>query len=448
MRGRLLFVGSLLGASLAVVGATLVLPVGNAATTLEDFEISTGPNAVKIILHTDERTTYTTDSEGNQFSVTLSNTRLSPETVKAGLPVITDSQNKWIGRAVPLDGDRVKITIPNLPASQYAISVIQKKSVESPAATATRPEVVRPRSAMAEQDAALDAIIQRFQEKRPSYQTLSAQPPVSKPVAKPAPAARVKPSAPKPIARTVPRPASVKPTVTPQSARKAEPVAAVAASESVEPVVRLSDGDEEMRPISVMALENEVLEQLRQGEESALASSEALPPEPVPADSASLPWWKEFLQSIPSWVLIGAGLLLFGLSVFLGIKTFRFLLDVLHAGTAESVVPKFRPVSSELDPVGVGPSATVSVQGRPAYQVDTASNPEDSVPPAVPMPDFDFSDTPHLNALEYLMASSQDIREAVQNTTHVKFSSNPKRRSIPRRMGGRIPGVVQKPLAF
>jgi hypothetical protein len=446
MRGRLLFVGSLLGASLAVVGATLVLPVGNAATTLEDFEISTGPNAVKIILHTDERTTYTTDSEGNQFSVTLSNTRLSPETVKAGLPVITDSQNKWIGRAVPLDGDRVKITIPNLPASQYAISVIQKKSVETQAATAPRPEVVRPRSAMADQDAALDAIIQRFQEKRPSYQTLSAQPPAVK---SPTPSVRVKP-APKPVAKTTPRPAPAKPTVAaaPQPARKTESVATVAVSESVEPVVRLSEGDEEMRPISVMALENDVLEQLRQGEESALASGEAFPPEPVPAESSSLPWWKALLQSIPSWVLIGAGLLLFGLSVFLGIKTFRFLLDVLHAGTAESVVPKFRPVSSTLDPAGVGPSSTVSVQGRPAYQVDTASKPVDSVPPAVPMPDFDFSDTPHLNALEYLMASSQDIREAVQNTTHVKFSSNPKRRSIPRRAGGRTPGAVQKPLAF
>ncbi len=52
---------------LASLAAGVTLVQVSSAATLNDFEINTDQNAVKVILHTDKRASYTTRREGACF---------------------------------------------------------------------------------------------------------------------------------------------------------------------------------------------------------------------------------------------------------------------------------------------------------------------------------------------------------------------------------------------
>ena len=120
MLKRLLLTGLMLS---GVAGAGLVF-----ANTLNGFEIQTDPasKSVQILLNTTQKASVTTQKQGKQISIVLDNVELSQEQLDQGLPVVLDNHNKFIGRAVPVEGGKVKVIIPNLPANEYDVSVLQK----------------------------------------------------------------------------------------------------------------------------------------------------------------------------------------------------------------------------------------------------------------------------------------------------------------------------------
>ncbi|MDX2084071.1 MAG: hypothetical protein SFZ03_01615 [Candidatus Melainabacteria bacterium] len=119
-RGGLAFVaGGLL------LGTVCLWQDSLANVTLDGFDIQTEGQSVKIQLKTNARAQYATENKDGVFSVTLKDTRLSPEQMKNGLPVVLDNENRFIGRAVPVGDNQVKIILPNLPSDQYSVSVVQ-----------------------------------------------------------------------------------------------------------------------------------------------------------------------------------------------------------------------------------------------------------------------------------------------------------------------------------
>lgn len=142
---------ALLAGTVVTLGTGLgLLAQGPAfSAILDGFAINTQDKAVTVTLYTDQRTPYTTENHGKQFAIILPEAQLAPDQVSQGLPVVIDNQNRFIGRAVPTQDGRVKIILPNLPASEYAISVQQKRPTDAkntpPAAT---PQTVKPRTAV------------------------------------------------------------------------------------------------------------------------------------------------------------------------------------------------------------------------------------------------------------------------------------------------------------
>ena len=97
------------------------------ATVLDGFAIDTQDKAVTVTLYTDQRSAYTTETQGKQFAIVLPNTELSQSQMENGLPVVIDNKNRFIGRAVPTADGKVKIILPNLSAEEYSVSVQQRK---------------------------------------------------------------------------------------------------------------------------------------------------------------------------------------------------------------------------------------------------------------------------------------------------------------------------------
>ena len=117
------------------------------AAELNGFAIQTQDKdkAVTITLFTDQRVQYATEHQGKQFTILLPNTQVSPEQMKNGLPVVVDDKNHFIGRAVPAEGGKVKIVLPNLSAGDYAVSIQQKRS---PLPKTNSDSAAKPRSAV------------------------------------------------------------------------------------------------------------------------------------------------------------------------------------------------------------------------------------------------------------------------------------------------------------
>lgn len=435
MNHRLLLSGSFRFATVPVLGAALLLGSIGQAATLNDFEIDTTQNNVKIILHTDQRAHYTTESNGKQFAVILSDTKLSQGMMKSGLPVVTDASNKWIGRAMPMDGGRVKILLPNLPTSQVAISVLQKKSA---AEKSVEPiEVLRPKSAVPETDAALDEIVKRFQ-----------RPELSHP-----PAVADSGTSPRVITHEAGEPAvgKLKNNSHPRkrrSFRRSKPAVQPAAHvKTVEPetqavaAVAIEDTASEAPPIKVEPLTDETLRNLQRGVEpgsvsdaapipgdkpaSAVASQEPSVPPAPPASDNSLQGIFDSLEAllggVPSWVLILSGGLLVALSGFIAFKGIRFMFGVLRTADTQPVLPKFH---REM-------AAARESQG---YRSESPHPAPRSVE-GMSTPVFDFQDTVPVNTSQFLMGANSnigggDIREAVRNTTQLKFGNTARKRPI------------------
>lgn len=96
------------------------------AAVLDGFAIHTHDKAVTVTLYTDQKATYSTESQGRQFTIVLPDAQLSKRQLDEGLPVVIDDKNRFIGRAVPTADGKVKIILPNLPSGEYAVSVQQQ----------------------------------------------------------------------------------------------------------------------------------------------------------------------------------------------------------------------------------------------------------------------------------------------------------------------------------
>lgn len=142
---RSLILPAIAGLVVTVVGTGLLNQNPAMATVLQGFSINTQDKAVTITLTTDQRAQYTTETQGKQFAIILPNTQLSQEQVNSGLPVVIDNKNNIIGRAVPTDDGKVKIILPNLSASDYSVSIQQKR----PGQTLAPTNVTRPRDVSA-----------------------------------------------------------------------------------------------------------------------------------------------------------------------------------------------------------------------------------------------------------------------------------------------------------
>lgn len=96
------------------------------AATLDSFEIEASDNQVNIHLHGDEVIAVQAPQpyQGGT-AIILPNTQLSARLVKQGLPVVMDGQARFIGRAVPMGANQVKILLPNVPANRIPVHISQ-----------------------------------------------------------------------------------------------------------------------------------------------------------------------------------------------------------------------------------------------------------------------------------------------------------------------------------
>jgi hypothetical protein len=108
--------------------ALLSASFGWAASTLEGFDLSSDGDNVQVTLHTDKPVQVERDEQEGNVSLTLSNTHLSPELLRRGLPLVLDNQNRFMGRALPAGSDKVRLVFPNMPAGQIKLNIKQSNS--------------------------------------------------------------------------------------------------------------------------------------------------------------------------------------------------------------------------------------------------------------------------------------------------------------------------------
>lgn len=119
----------LTGSVLLSVG--VFCPQGSWSAELNGFTIDTQDKTVTVTLLMDQKVPYVLERQGRQMTIVLSGAQLSQEQLNNGLPVVIDNKNRFIGRAVPAEDGKIKIILPNLPASEYTVSVVQKRPAPS-----------------------------------------------------------------------------------------------------------------------------------------------------------------------------------------------------------------------------------------------------------------------------------------------------------------------------
>lgn len=439
------------------------------AVTLNDFEINADKNTVKIILHTDERTNYTTETNGKQFSILLYDTQLSAD--KSKTPHSSDVKRKWTGKASSVDGDKVRITLPNLSPNQYAISVIQKpgapgsKTAAAPASQ-TAPEqverpsrvAVKPRSAFdMNSDDALEAIVNRFQENKAQEdrdnRATGYQMPASTFVDSPAegtvargvtnrnsrnnrskqarsqkkPTVHVTRAVPKHQETSVKK-LAVKSVTAKKHISKATSVIKHPVQQEPESynALTMAEPDSKSAPMTEFKYRDEPpVVSLSQNTatathpEASAPTQERLSPA-IPEKITEAPWPEEPDSQIP----VDSGPMNFLSALLRKIPSWVLwgagLMIVLG-----SLFVGFRIVRFLFSLM----NANRPGQQQPVMPISSYSSAPDgfaseTAPPFNTAPfSYDFQDTTRVNGTEYLMHSQEDIQEAVKNTLLLKFSS-------------------------
>ncbi len=104
------------------------------AATLEKFTMSTAGNGQQLVvkLQTDADTTAKVEYGAKGAIVHLKDATLSPAMVEAGLPMVMDENNRFIGRAVPGgEGGGVKLVIPNVRPGDVQLQVQQVRQLQA-----------------------------------------------------------------------------------------------------------------------------------------------------------------------------------------------------------------------------------------------------------------------------------------------------------------------------
>ncbi|MBY0404767.1 MAG: hypothetical protein K2X66_12775, partial [Cyanobacteria bacterium] len=143
--------------------------------TLQQVELKGDHQNVQVILHTNGRANYVTESGDKGFSVILEDTQLQKGEI--GVAKQND-KSPWHPEAVNIPHQKVRVTIPNLSANQYTVSVVQKNAkgpnVITHSATSSQKSQVMLAQALKphapdsldpiDSDEALDSILKRFQD--------------------------------------------------------------------------------------------------------------------------------------------------------------------------------------------------------------------------------------------------------------------------------------------
>ncbi|MBX2861457.1 MAG: alanine and proline-rich secreted protein Apa [Vampirovibrio sp.] len=451
----------------------LLAPTGETAK-LNNFEIETHPGeSVKIILHTDTRTPYTTESTDNGFSVILPETSLAPKMTAKGLPVVTDNQNQFVGQAIPMENGHLRITLPTLPKDQYAVSVIQKPEDATTGLT--------PRLSYLDDEKHLDRNVETYlreYEKNQNAKTETASKP-SRETASSTPA--------RPIIVKTPRRSSRSSSRRKKNSNAMDhknwlPIKSfeTLSHGAFQPGINtneafstlaLSDEEETLfSPFPSSLVQEATITDVTEGPdlfsaelgEIALGheTNKTVAPDTNKTNvSAKAGWFSGFvdglfqeLRQIPLWIMIALGLFLSGIGLFALIGSLvlmRILFSPLNPSvtTAHAHVtptPVQIPIGAYMAKPATPPSNTAAPLTPPSEpftperqpskpQVDAET--DDPIDPLLTeLPDnIEFEDKARVNAFDYLYHSPENVKQAVQNTVLINFPTGRRKAKSNRR---------------
>ena len=462
------------GVALSGIGLGMQTRLPAFGAELDGFAINTQDKAVTITLFTDQRVPYTTEHQGKQFTIVLPGTQLSQEQVDNGLPVVIDNKNRFIGRAVPTEDGKVKIILPNLPATDYAVSIQQKRPGQASAAPANEPaENIQPRPAVSQQEAnRFEQVASNFPKPAKRKTTTSANHNNARSSSmklSPAPNRTVEstvsgngsvwnpyvvkaPAVPS-IATSAYsnyRPVNHSPAAAPaihQALNGDAPINTISVAETLQNgssnAVRLNANNpadplwylHSLPPANPGALSDNLEGPAAQNLAAAISSPEvkATPSGNSPAQADGKGFnqsLKDAVSAIPRWLLITLAVFLGGMGLFSSIGGL-VLLRVLFSQTKQH----FYPSGAPLQPVDANPNpgeASANRAGKSAY----ASRPN--------APQLAFEDKTSISSLDYLKGSPSNISQAVQNTVLLKFPSHKKHRNSLKRPATKAPAVSAK----
>jgi hypothetical protein len=424
------------------------------AAELNGFAINTQDKdkAVTITLFTDHRVPYATEHQGKQFSIVLPNTQISPEQLNNGLPVVVDNKNKFIGRAVPTEDGKVRIILPNLPASEYAVSIQQKyAATKAPVGdSATKPrsatslgngnifeQVVAslpkaqsaPRLATrtSTNDGATrhtnSATPHRLIERGPNTKNMIWNPYATRPPATKTVAAHEETDTDKPESSTTALHLSHLPSaaVVPEQAQPFPQAAFGGAAR--DPLWNLHS----LPPASPNGLPTTDLKalaaqdaKLEAASKAAIAVQTKAPTATAAPTSYTRGLLKELqasFKSIPQWLLITLAVFMGGVGVFTLIGGL-VLLKILFVQARTQVFTQLPLLQEPLAP-GTGTPDKGQYASHPGQEHHNRYGFER----------YDFEDKSSVSALDYLKGSPDSVTTAVHNATLLKFSTNRRHRN-------------------
>lgn len=401
---------------------------------LDGFAINTQDKAVTVTLFTDQRAQYTTEHQGKQFTIVLPDSQLSKEQIANGLPVVIDNKNRFIGRAVPGEDGTVKIILPNLPSSEYAVSIQQKR----PGQANVKPTLaIEPRPVVqTEPESQFEQVAANFPKPSPKKEALQQS---SRLKLSPAPA-RTKHSGiwnpyvyrPSDFQKTASK-KLIKPADLPTPTN--EPVNTVSVAEALQPSVRSqanpntleSPNPDPLWYLHALPPNNEAISDTLQGPAtSGLPSpgNNIQPSQPVPPPSEIKVLTSEIrkgFQSLPQWLFITAAVFLGGIGLFCIIGGL-VLLKVLFKSTFGSDTPaNSLPYMTGMVPFYAPPEAVFPATKKESRTTSRPSYGQSSLR---------FEDKVSVQAMDYLKGSSSSLSQAIYNTNLVKFPASRKQRSL------------------
>jgi hypothetical protein len=405
--------------------------VGNPAygAELDGFAINTQDKSVTVTLFTDQKAKYTTEHQGKQFTIVLPETQLSKEQIANGLPIVIDNKNRFIGRAVPSEDGTVKIILPNLPASDYAVSIQQKRPEEATVKHTPAIEKLTPRPVLqAEPESQFEQVAANFPKPAPKKETFQQS---SRLKLSPAPTRSKQGGIWNPY---VYQPSDFQKTASRKSIKlanlptaKNEPVSTVSVAESFQPPI---SGQSNLKPttdplwyLHALPPSNETISDTLQGPASSglptLSNNTQPSPAPPSEIKALTSEIRAGFKSLPQWLFITAAVFLGGMGLFCLIGGLVLLKVLLKSSFGSDATANGMPYMTGMVPLYAAPEALL-----PAKKGGATSR------PSYGQSSLRFEDKVSVQAMDYLKGSSSSVSQAIYNTNLVKFPASRKQRSL------------------
>ena len=425
------------------------------AAELNGFAINTQDKdkAVTITLFTDQRVPYATEHQGKQFTIVLPNTQVSPEQLKNGLPVVVDNKNHFIGRAVPTEDGKVRIILPNLPASEYAVSIQQKHAtvVKATGDSAAKPRpavnlntsnqfeqvVANIPKAMANHHVApkstadnsnmlrISPTVHHVIERGPNTRNMIWNPYATKAPSRPVvaheapPANKPMPIAAEPIHLNHVAPQAIEESRLPQPTAQAMPT-----KDALWYLHSLPPANPNALPTADL---------------KTLAAQDAIPavtpkaPAAPEVKKAELPQRGQYtrglvrelrdgFKSLPQWLLITLAVFMGGVGIFTLVGGLVLLKILFVQARTQGMTQPLEGLSPET-------LAKIAAATATENQPDAGKGNYATRPGHVRTHRYDFEDKSSVSALDYLKGSPDSVTTAVHNTTLLRFPTQRRHRS-------------------